>query len=140
MAILHFFCDESGKYRKNPVVSITGIGADRPRLDQFDSQWRGLLDSYGLLPELHIARVLQLSQTNGPKLPSGQSLDARIDALLPFADCINHLESGLVQAWDVKGYSKLSMEVKRYLGGSHEPYQLAFIPDQTGFAFSKYPL
>jgi hypothetical protein len=23
MAILHFFCDESGKYRKNPVVSIT---------------------------------------------------------------------------------------------------------------------
>lgn len=140
MAILHFFCDESGKYRKNPVVSIKGIGADRPRLDQFDSQWRGLLDSYGLLPELHMARFLQLSQTNGPKLPSGQSLDARIDALLPFAGCINHLEIGLVQAWDVKGYSKLSMEVRRHLGGSHDPYQLAFIRDQTRFAFSKYPL
>lgn len=128
MAILHFFCDESGKYRKNPVVSITGIGADRSRLDQFDSQWRALLDSYGLLPELHMARVLQLSQANGPKMSSGQSLDERIDALLPFADCINnHLEIGLVQAWDVKGYSKLSMEVKRHLGGSHDPYQLAFI-------------
>lgn len=128
MAILHFFCDESGKYRKNPVVSITGIGADRPRLDQFDKQWRALLDSYGLLPELHMARVLQLSQANGPRMPSGQSLDERIDALLPFADCINdHLEIGLVQAWDVKGYNKLSMEVKKNLGGSHDPYQLAFI-------------
>src|SRR6266852_475063 len=42
---LTFFCDESGKYRKNPVVSITGIGADRPRVDQFDKQWKALLDS-----------------------------------------------------------------------------------------------
>jgi hypothetical protein len=75
-----------------------------------------------------MARVLQLSQANGPKMPSGQSLDERIDALLPFADCINdNLEIGLVQAWDVKGYNKLSMEVKKYLGGSHDPYQLAFI-------------
>jgi hypothetical protein len=87
-----------------------------------------LLDSYGLLPELHMARVLQLSQANGPKMPSGQTLDERIDALLPFADCINdHLEIGLVQSWDVKGYNKLSIDVKKNLGGSHDPYQLAFI-------------
>jgi len=36
-----------------------------------------------------MSRVLQLSQPNGPKMPNGQSLDERIDALLPFADCIN---------------------------------------------------
>jgi hypothetical protein len=47
-------------------------------------------------------------------MPSGQSLDERIDALLPFADCINdHLEIGLAQAWNVKGYNNLSLEVKK---------------------------
>jgi hypothetical protein len=49
-------------------------------------------------------------------MPSDQSFDERIDALLPFADCINdHLEIGLGQAWDVKGYANLSMEAKKNL-------------------------
>jgi len=128
MAILYFYCDESGKYRKNPVITITGIGANEDHLRRFDSEWNVLLRSYGLLPELHMSRVMDLKQDNGPKMPAGQTLDQRIDALLPFVDCINdYLEVGLIQGWDVKGYNNLSTEVKGQLGGSSDPFQLAFV-------------
>jgi hypothetical protein len=128
MGIVHFFCDESGKYQKDPVITISGVGADAQRLNRFDDEWNELLRSYDLLPELHMSRAFDLGQANGPKMPAGQDTGERIAALLPFADCINnHLEIGLVQAWDVKGYINLPMEVKRLLGGSLDPYQLAFI-------------
>lgn len=128
MGIVQFFCDESGKYQKDPVVTVSGIGAGVRRLKDFDDEWTELLASYDLLPELHMSRAFDLGQANGPKMPAGQHMDERITALLPFADCINnHLEIGLVQSWDVKGYINLPTEVKRVLGGSLDPYQLAFI-------------
>jgi hypothetical protein len=128
MAIVHFFCDESGKYQKDPVVTVSGVGAELQRLKDFDEEWIELLRAYELLPELHMSRVFDLGQANGPKMPAGQNADERITALLPFADCINnHIEIGLVQAWDVHGYINLPTEAKRLLGGSHDPYQLAFI-------------
>jgi hypothetical protein len=128
MDALYFYCDESGKYRKNPVVTISGIGAHLLQLERFNGEWNALLRSYELMPELHMSRISQLNQANGPEMPRGQDINQRIDALLPFADCMNtYLEVGLAQAWDVKGYNNLSMEVKQELGGSHDPYQLAFI-------------
>jgi hypothetical protein len=128
MVALLLFCDESGKYRKNPVVSISGIGGTRNRLDSFNHDWVVLLRSYGIAPELHMSRIADLSQSCGSKMPGGQTIDERIDVLLPFADCINdHLEIGLMQTWDVKGFNNLPIEVKRRLGGSNDPYQLSFI-------------
>lgn len=135
MAIFYFYCDESGKYRKNPVITVSGIGATKPHLDTFFDDWTALLRSYELGDELHMSRVSQLSQACGPKMPSGQSIDERIGALIPFADCINHhFEIGLIQAWDIKGYNHLSLEAKRNLGGSHDPYQLAFVRGLLGIA------
>jgi hypothetical protein len=126
MAILHFFCDESGKYQKNPVVAITGIGAVRERLDPLYEEWRRLLHAYGL-PELHMSQALTLSGNIGIKFRAGQTLAERQELLFPFADCINkYCEIGLMQAWSVAGYAQLSLEVKKNLGGSHDPYQLAF--------------
>jgi hypothetical protein len=128
MAILYFYCDESGKYRKNPVITVSGVGATKTRLDSFFDEWTTLLRSNELGDELHMSRASQLSQACGPKMPSGQSIDERINALIPFADCINrNFEIGLMQAWDVNGYNRLPMEAKRKLGGSHDPYQLAFV-------------
>lgn len=128
MAVIYFYCDESGKYKKNPSITVTGVGATKPHLESFSSEWEVLLRAYGIGDELHMSRVMDLSQACGPKMPANQTIDERIDALLPFADCINdHLEVGLVQAWDVKGYNNLSLDAKRQLGGSHDPYQLAFI-------------
>lgn len=127
VAALYFYCDESGKYRKNPVVTVAGVGAVQKRMSRFNGEWNSLLRAYEI-QELHMSRVMQLSQTCGPKMPSGQTLEERIRALYPFADCINdHLEIGLLQGWDVQGYARLSTEVKKWLGGSHDPFQLAFI-------------
>jgi hypothetical protein len=127
MAILDFFCDESGKYQKNPVVAITGLGAGRERLDPFNAEWQALLRSYGLR-ELHMSHAMQINHSKGIKLTAEQTLEERQQALFPFADCINkYLEIGLLQAWSVVGYAKLSLEVKKLLGGSHDPYQLAFV-------------
>lgn len=127
MAILHFFCDESGKYQMNPVVAITGIGAGRDRLDPFNAEWGALLLSHGLR-ELHMSHAMQINHSHGTKLTAEQTLEERQQALFPFADCINkYLEIGLLQAWSVLGYAKLPLQVKKLLGGSHDPYQLAFV-------------
>ena len=127
MAIVHFFCDESGKYQKNHFVSVTGVGALRPRIDPFDLEWKTLLRSYGI-EELYTSHFLDLTRNVGTKVRVGQKLDERQELLFPFADCINsYLEIGLMQAWSVVGYNKLSLEVKRVLGGSHDPFQLAFV-------------
>ena len=37
MAVLYFYTDESGKHRKNPVITVSGVGAsaitqNRPRM------------------------------------------------------------------------------------------------------------
>jgi hypothetical protein len=133
VAVLFLYCDESGKYRKDPVVSISGVGATSARLAKFSTEWETLLRSYGIGEELHMSRVAQLSQACGHRMPAGQTIDERIEVLKPFADCINHhCEIGLIQAWDVKGYNCLSLEAQRSLGGSNDPYQLAFIRDLLG--------
>ena len=127
MAIFYMYCDDSGKYRRNPIVSISAVVAQKERLGKFDNEWKTLLRFHDL-SEMKMSRVLDLNQTCGPNMPRGQRMEERISALLPFADCINNnLELGLAQAWDVKGYNNLSLEAKRRLGGSHDPHQLAFI-------------
>src|SRR5215469_11691380 len=127
MPVIHLYCDESGKYRKNPVVSISGIGANLRRSEEFSEEWKALLRVYELGDELHMSRVGDLSQACGPRMPDGQNYEERGEALRPFADLINrHFEVGLIQAWDVKGYNHLTLEAKKRLGGSHDPYQLAF--------------
>ena len=127
MAMLHFFCDESGKYQKNPIVAITGIGAGRERLDPFNAEWQALLRSYALT-ELHMSPAMQINHGHDTKLTADRTVEQGQQALFPFADCINkYFEIGLMQAWSVGGYAKLSLEVKKALGGSHDPYQLAFV-------------
>jgi hypothetical protein len=128
MAVIHLYCDESGKHLRNPLISISGIAAGASRLEKFSAEWETLLRSYGLGEELHMSRVGDLAQACGPRMPAWQTYDERTEALKPFADCINqHCEIGFIQAWDVKGYNHLSLEAKKRLGGSHDPYQLAFI-------------
>jgi len=124
---MYFYCDESGKHKVQPVITVTGVGVTKDRHDKFDTEWRALLRAYEL-EELHMSRVADLTQRVGHMMPSNQPIDARIDALLPFADCINQtMEYGLVQAWDVKGYAHLTLDVKRVLGGANDPYFMAFV-------------
>jgi hypothetical protein len=74
-----------------------------------------------------MAKASRLKEANGPKMPRHQPIEERIDALIPFADCINeHFDVGLLQALDVKGFNKLTDEAKKGLGSPDDPYYLAF--------------
>jgi hypothetical protein len=127
MAVLYFFSDESGKYRKNPVITVSGVGAASPNLNRFHERWETLLRSYGI-GEFKMSRIVDLKQSCGSKMPAGQTIEERIQAILPFADCINdHMEVGLMQGWDVKGFNGLSRAVKAALGGSDDPFYLCYI-------------
>ena len=129
MAIVYYqiFCDESGKYDNDPLIAFSGVCATADHLCSFDSQWRSLLRSYEL-DSLHMKQASRLAEDVGYRLRRGQTIEERTEALLPFADCINkHLEMGFIQAWDVKGFNHLSLETKKSLGGSNDPYFLAFV-------------
>lgn len=127
MAIIHLaYFDESGKQSDHPVVTFSGVAVSQSALQEFDDAWNKLLRYYGI-PYLHMARASRLSEKQGYKIRKGQSIDERIDALIPFADCINdHLEIGLLQALDVKGFNSLSETAKIPVGSPKNPHYLAF--------------
>jgi len=126
LAIFNAYFDESGKKGDHPVVSFSGVCVPGSKLQEFDDEWRSLLRLYEIR-SLHMARVSRLSEKHGPKMPRGQSPTDRIQALKPFADCINeYLEVGMMQAWDVRGFNALSERVRRGLGSPDDPYYLAF--------------
>src|SRR6267142_3593096 len=125
MAIISFFCDESGKHKDHPVVTFCGVAASQPKLQQLDDAWNSLLRQNGLA-DLHMKRASDYSRRLSDKIPK-QTLEERIEALKPFADCINdHLEFGLIQAWDVKGFFALSDTARQKLGDAKDPYFTAF--------------
>ena len=126
MAILYGYFDESGKQSDHPVVTFAGVICRQTKLQAFDDAWNSLLRQYGIR-SLHMARASRLSEKHGDKMPRGQTADQRIDALIPFADCINrHLEVGLIQAIDVGGFNSMSKTARVRLGSADDPYYVAF--------------
>ena len=76
----------------------------------------------------HDARSLRLSEKVCDKMPRKQTADERMKALEPFADCINeHMEVGMIQAWDVQGFHAMSKTARKKLGSVDDPYFLAFV-------------
>ena len=126
MAILCAYFDESGKMNDHPVVTFTGVCVSQLQLRTFDDAWNTLLRQYDL-KSFHMAKASRLKLNNGPKMPRHQSPEERTDALVPFADCINeHLEIGLIQALDVRGFQSLTVAAKAGIGGPNDPHYLAF--------------
>jgi hypothetical protein len=126
VAIVHMYCDESGKKSDHPVVTFSGVCLPQAKLGDFDIAWNQLLRHYEIR-SLHMARASRLSEKHGPKMPRGQTAEQRMDALMPFADCINeHFELGLLEAFDIKGFNALSAAAKKGLGSPDDPYYIAF--------------
>jgi hypothetical protein len=126
MAIFHMYCDESGKKGDHPVVTFSGVCLPHSKLAGFDTAWNQLLRQYGIT-SLHMAKVSRLSKGFGPKMPRHQTHDERMDALIPFGDCINsHFEIGLLQACEVAGFNLLTAKQKKGLGSPNDPYYIAF--------------
>jgi hypothetical protein len=127
----HVFCDESGKYDQDPLIAFCAVTATGDRLAAFDREWRALLRSYEI-PALHMKVASRLLEDCGYRFRKGQTLEERTEALYPFSDCINkYLERGIIQAWDVRGFNHLPHAVLMTLGGSRDPYFLAFASGLT---------
>jgi len=125
MGIIAAYFDESGKQHDHPVVTFCGVCAPLSKIRHFQHDWEGLLRHYKL-EEFHMAEAANPTKSLSAKLPS-QSLSERVQALKPWADCINeHLELGLIQAWDVQGFNSLSKRAKKGLGDPNDPYYTAF--------------
>jgi hypothetical protein len=135
MAFVYYqiFCDESGKYHNpnDPLIAFAGLCANPDRLRPFDSEWRSLLLSYEI-KSLHMKHISRLEEQHGYRFHAYQTIDQRTDLLLPFVDCINkHLEMGFLQAWDVRAYNTITLEAKKLLGGSSDPFYWAFVRGLT---------
>lgn len=121
------FADESGKFEQDPLIAFCAVTATPDHLASFDAAWRTLLRAYEI-DSLHMKQASRLREDCGFRMRKEQTLDERTDALIPFADLINkHLEMGVIQAWDVRGFNHLSYKVLQTLGGSNDPYFLAFV-------------
>jgi hypothetical protein len=123
------FCDESGKYHNpnDPLIAFSGLCITPDRLGPFDREWRALLRAYEI-DSLHMERATRLIENCGYRLHSHQTVEERTELLLPFADCINkHFEVGFIQAWSLKGFNSIPNEARKHLGGSSDPYFLAFV-------------
>lgn len=125
MAIVHGYFDESGKHRDHPVVAFAGLCASESRIQEFNDEWQSLLRLCGL-SSLHMVKAMKRDKFS-PNIPA-RTPKERIDALKPFADCINkYLELGLMQVLDVKGFETLTKNARAELGNHEDPYFVAFL-------------
>jgi hypothetical protein len=125
MAVLQVYLDESGKQSDHPLVALCCVCAPPAKIDKFGNDWNVLLQRYAIA-EFHMKRASRYSRGwgNVPK----QTLDERIEALKPFADCIGeNLELGLIEAWDVKGFKAIPADARAKIGNVQDPYYLAFV-------------
>ena len=83
-----------------------------------------MLQRYGWR-SLHMVKAMKSKKFSANVLAS--STEERVEAMKPFADCINlNLDSGLIQALDVKGFHALSKNLRAGLGSPNDPYFVAF--------------
>src|SRR5437870_3860002 len=126
MGVFYSYFDESGKKGDNPVVTFCGVCAPHTKLRAFEDDWRGILRHHGLTA-FHMIEASRNGRPYGNRMPA-QTATERIQRLKPFINCINeHLELGLIQAWDVKGFREWSaIENAAKLGKPDDPYYPAF--------------
>ena len=111
---------KAGNRATIPSSLFAGCAPHKQPWSDIDEAWNALLRRYGWSP-FHLTEILSDFKKQGIACAE------QIESLRPFADCINeHLELGLLQAWDVKGFDCLSEETKKKLGSTTDPYYTAF--------------
>lgn len=128
MGFLYAHFDESGKKSDHLVVTFCGVCGVRSRIRKFEEAWGVLLRRYGIPGGFHTIDALRYSRPYGT-IPA-QKPEDRLEALKPFADCINkHLEIGMIQAWEVEGNSGQwsVLQNQASLGKPDDPYFVAFV-------------
>jgi hypothetical protein len=131
MAIFQAFFDESGKFKDKRVISFCGLCSPPTRVQQFEDEWKGLLRHYGL-GSLTMKHALRRKR-KFTKTVEAKSVEERNAVLEPFSRCIRkHFELGLAVSVDVDAYKKWPAQAKRKIGGSEDPFYLAFLTATGG--------
>jgi hypothetical protein len=126
VAVINCYFDESGKMNDAPAISFSGVCVKQSALAKFDDEWKELLRHFGL-PSLHMKEISDLNIEVCPSIPANRTFKDTINILKQFADCMNdHLEIGIIQAWDVPGFKALDPTVVKGMGSPTNPYYLAF--------------
>lgn len=126
MAIFQCYFDESGKFKDHQVITFCGLCAPASRVQEFEEDWKQLLRS-SEIKALSMKRALRRVRPLSPCINT-QSAAERTEVLKPFALCIRkHFEIGVAIAIDVEAYSRLSALAKQKIGGSDNPFYMAFL-------------
>lgn len=126
MAIFQCYFDESGKFKDHEVISFCGLCSPASRVQEFEEDWKQLLRS-SEIPALSMKRALRRTRRLSPCIDA-QSAAERTEVLKPFALCIRkHFEIGVAIAIDVPAYARMSTLAKKKIGGSDDPFYMAFL-------------
>lgn len=121
MAIIHVYLDESGKFHKAPVVSLSGVMGTRKQADAFNESWESELRQNGL----SCLKMSDMLKFNKPLSVINQEigLTDRTKTMLRFVRIIKkHFEHGFTSAVDVESHRDPAIE--RFLGV--DPFYTAF--------------
>lgn len=125
MAVLSVFCDESGKFRDQTIISFSAVWVTLETLERFENKWRELLRRHELKP-FKISDAVKSHRPYGI-IPS-QSEAERIKALNPFAACIGeNFEYGIEMAVNVEAFRRTNQDVKKRIAGGDDPFYFAFL-------------
>jgi hypothetical protein len=117
------FFDESGKFRDSSVIAFCGIAFNDNNRLPFMEEWNALLHRTGL-KTITMKEALHHDRDLSKKKPA-RGLQNRIDALLPFVQCVRRNVSLIVSmAVDVVEFKKLPSHAREILGKN--PHYFAF--------------
>jgi hypothetical protein len=123
LMMISAFCDESGKFKDQSVVSFATVAGTPKDFSDLHDDWQQHLRLNGLRV-LTMKRALNASKPLSKKR-SALGLANRLDALLPFVECIRkHLQNVLAIAIDVEAYKTASGVIRK--SWTEDPHFMAF--------------
>src|SRR5580704_8344860 len=121
--LISAFFDESGKFKDHSTIAFGGVAAVPGDFNAFGSEWEKHLRLNGL----KVLTMKQALNSRKPLSPKRKALGItnRIDALLPFVECIRrHLQNVVGIAVDVDAFKASPDHLRRVW--SDDPIYMAF--------------
>lgn len=118
------FIDESGKFKDHKIICLGCVASFNQHVDEFAHAWGSLLAMNGM-KKFHATKALKHHVPLGTK-NAALGLENRIDALIPFIDCIRKYLAIAMGCWiDVKAFKALPSHFFQVFG--HDPSYMAFM-------------
>jgi hypothetical protein len=124
LMLISAFFDESGKFQDHSTVSFCGVAAVAKEFDAFGPDWNRELYRAGL-KYLTMKEALNAKRSLSKKRPA-KGTEKRVEALMPFVNCIKRHLGGVVfsLAVDVVAFKSAPSNIREIWGDN--PNYLAF--------------